>query len=259
MQRPTLTFGQPGDIRFPATCAECGAAPSNGYRLRGKLVDVRVPLCREHDGRATLGIALWVVGVLTAAGVLVFSLATLLDAVAPLPTEMPARRNVAMVIAIALMVAAALFVYAGLRRSAALFHRLRSPVFLVAEAPQIVLAFRNASLAAATRSLLEGAQPGYRQPPPATYVPPKLPSYVGPIAVTLWGLGTVGAAFARFAEARKQTGTLYLRSVEIVFYELGGPAGLLVMYLLVAALLTTGGLAWLHVTRKARATLLAGG
>lgn len=256
MKPPVIAWREASEVRFPATCAECGAAPSNGYRLRGLRLDVRVPLCTACDARKTRGVALWVAGSLagTVAGVVLLSV--FLELVIPFPEEHGPRATVGALIALVLLAAAGVALFMLLRRSVAAYHRLRSPVFVLGESEGVSLAFRNDVFAEATRALMDGAQPGYRRAPAVAFVAPQLPSYWPAVGLLAWGIGTLGAGVARYREVSGARGTVMLRSVENIAYALAGAPGIAVFYLVAAVALIAGGVVVLRSLRRTRAALL---
>ena len=249
---------EPGQaVRFPPECARCGAPPVHSYRLRGKSLVARVPLCAACHGRTVKTMVAWVAGAIAAATLGVIVLALLLEVVIPLPEEARARANIGMVVALALLAAGSLFLYLALRRSVALHHRVLGPVYLLEDRHAVVLGVRRPEFAARLRALeadLVTAHPD-RAARPASFVAPRLPSYLGSIVGVLWGLGTVGVGFVRFHDARTSE-ILTLKSVEIVAYGVGGAIGLLVMYVLIGLVLTVGAAGWLRATRNDRAAIL---
>lgn len=254
-----LSFSSADAVRFPDVCAQCGARPLNGYELVGRLARVRVPLCAVCDRRKTVGMTLYVVGALVGTLALVLLLSIFLEAVLPFPEEHDARATMGLVIALLLLTAAGATLFFSLRRRAALYHRFRSPVFIAGETEGVTLACRNASFAHATRALMDHAHAGYREPPRSTFVAPDLPGYFGPIAVILWGVGTVLAGIARYREVRmphSEVATL-LRSVEILAHAIAGAEGVLAVYLLASGLILASGAAWLRAVHRTRAEILS--
>lgn len=254
MEPSVILWHDPSSVRFPAACAECGAPPSNGYRLVGRHLDARVPLCPVCDSRKSRGMALWIAGTLAGTPIGVLLLGIFLELVVPFPAEHGPRARLGAVFAIVLLAAGALALFVLLRRSAALYHRLRSPVFLLDEKDGVLLAFRNARFVEATRALMAGAQSGYREAPPAAFVAPRLPPYWPAVLTSAWGLGTLAAGVLRYREASAGRGTV--RSIEIIAYELAGAPGIAVLYILIAAILVAGGALWFRSVQRTRAEIL---
>lgn len=230
----------------------------NGYALVGRHVHVRVPLCAACDGRKTMAMTFYVIGVFVGAVVFVLLLSIFLDAVLPFPEGYKERAAMSTVIALLLLAAAGAALYFSLRRRAALYHRFRSPVFVAGETDGIMLACRNASFANATRALIFQTHAGYREPPASSFLAPELPGYLGPVAALAWGVGTVFAGVVRYREIRMAYGAVntFLRSVEILAHAIAGAEGVLVVYLLVAVVIMASGGLWLRAVYRTRAEVL---
>jgi hypothetical protein len=256
MEPAVISFQAPEDVRFPAACAECTAPPVNGYRLVGRRLDVRVPLCPACDGKKTRAMALWIVGSIAGTGLLVLLLSITLELVVPFPEEHGPRATLGAVFALVLLAGGALALFLLLRRSTALYHRFFSPVFLLDDTSSVLLAVRSPRFADAARAFIDGVQPGYRQPPQPAFVAPRLPGYLPAALTIVWGIGALVGGVTRYRELAAERGTVLLRSLEIPAYGVAGAPGVLVLYALAAAALVVTGAAWLRAVHRTRSEIL---
>lgn len=250
-----IAFPSAKAVRFPAECAQCGSPPSNGYLLVGERLEARVPLCPACDGRKTQGMGLWVVGTTLGSILSAGLLGALAELVLPFPQERGLRAVMGMVGALVMIAFGGGLLVLVLRRRAALYHRLLSPVFVLGHRDGVTLGFRNARFAEATRALVAGAQDASDKPT-AAFVAPRLPGYGLPAGMVALGLGMFAAAVMRYLQLSSARGTVLLRSLEIAAHAIAGAAGVLALYGAVALAVVAFGGAWLREVRRTRASVL---
>lgn len=237
-----IAWRYPLDVRLPSHCARCAAAATPGYLLCGVRSATAVPLCARCRKRLKFSMAGWFVATLVLTAIGVSFLAVLLEIVLPAPDE-----TVGMIIALPILLVCAMGPYLAWRRRAALFHRLRSPVFLVDDTAEVLLGFRNPAFAQATEVLGAGT------PGAPRVVPMPRPSYTGPLVV----LGVVAAelaiALVSYVQLSSLSGAEKFAWFEVLALELGLPVAVLVGCAGLGLVLLAFGLGWLVRVRRARA------
>lgn len=244
MTPTAIAWRYPLDVRLPSQCARCAAPAKPGYLLCGARSATPVPLCVKCRKRLKYSMAGWFFATLVLTAVAVMLVAMLLELV------IPAQEQVAgMIIAFPVLALCAAGPFMAWRRRAALFHRVRSPVFLVDDAAEVLLGFRNPAFAQATEAL-GGAGAGKVVPmPPPTYI----------VSFVLVGvaLAEVAIGVASYLRLSTLPGTQGYAWFEVLALEAGLPVAALAACAGLGVLLFVLGLGWALRVRRLRAAFAA--
>jgi hypothetical protein len=240
MTPTAIAWRYPLDVRLPSHCARCAAPATAGYLLCGARSATPVPLCAPCRKRLKLSMAGWFLATLVLTAVAVMLLAVLLELVIPAQEQLAG-----MIIAFPVLALCAAGPFMAWRRRAALFHRVRSPVFLVADAAEVLLGFRNPAFAQATATL---GGPGTGRAVP---MPP--PTYTVSLVLVGVALAEVAIAVASYVRLSALPGTQGYAWFEVLALEAGLPVAALVACAGLGVVLLALGFGWGLRVRRLRA------
>ncbi len=229
---------EPKELRFPNRCLRCGAPPTSAYMMPFGKRRVEVPLCEPCSRARFFARAAWVVGGVVGSIVALVCAAMILDVVAPLPSDPAARKIVAMLVAVVLMVLAGVL-GTTLIKSALRRHRSSWDPVLATEGVDEI-AFRNPADArdALAASLGGAAEGGYRAPADAVapYVPKGDPLVW--VIPAILGVGSAIGFVVRWTDlnAGKE---ISVSSLEAIAFEVGGRFALLGFWVFVSGFFLT--------------------
>ncbi len=248
MTPTAIAWRYPLDVRLPSHCARCAAPATSGYLLCGTRSATPVPLCAKCRKRLKVSMAGWFLATLVLTAVAVMLVALLLELVIPAQEQLAG-----MIIAFPVLALCAAGPFVAWRRRAVLFHRVRSPVFLVDDAAEVLLGFRNPAFAQATATLNgAGAGPG-EGPGAGKVVPMPPPTYTVSLVLIGVALAEVAIAVASYVRLSDLPGTQGYAWFEVLALEAGLPVAALVACAGLGVLLFGLGLGWALRVRRLRA------
>jgi hypothetical protein len=242
MPPTALAWRYPLDVRLPSHCARCAAPATSGYWLCGARSATPVPLCGACRKRLRWSMAGWFLATLVGTALGVMFLAVLLELVLPAQGE-----AVGMIIALPVLALCAAGPFLAWRRRAALFHRVKSPVYLIADTNEVLLGFRGPAFAQATRALGAAGQAGA---PKVVPLPP--PSYGGPLLVLGVVMAEVAIAVGSYLRLSSLPAADGFSWFEVLALEAGLPVAALAACAGLGVLLLGLGLWWGWRVRRLR-------